>query len=269
MKRIIGKIIISFILIIWIAPFFWLIATSLTKEKDIMTDNLVIFPSQPTFQNYEKAFRKTSIGIWLLNSAIIATAATIFTILLDTTMAFTLSRIKFRGRNALFIFVIAGMMIPFEVLIVQLYLMFNAIGLVNNIAAMIIPRMAMPIGVFILAQFFKGIPVALEEAAYIDGASRFIVYKSIIIPLSKSAIAAVAIIAFIGAWNDFLWPLVIASETAKYTVTIGIANFQGTHGTEYSLIMAGAVLASIPEIFIFLFFRKNIVKGIAMTGIKG
>ncbi|MGB9687116.1 MAG: carbohydrate ABC transporter permease, partial [Rectinema subterraneum] len=174
-----------------------------------------------------------------------------------------------RGRKALYLFVLAGMMAPFESMIIQLYLEFNAFKLLNTLAAVIIPRLALPVGVFILTQFFSGIPTALEEAAYIDGASSFKVFTSIILPLGKSAMFAVAILSFIGSWNDFLWPLIAISNSAKYTVTVGIANFQGTHGTEYALIMAGAVIASIPQILMFLFFRKNIVQGIAMTGIKG
>jgi len=161
------------------------------------------------------------------------------------------------------------MMVPFEVIIIQLYLEFNALGILNTLAAVILPRLALPIGVFILTQFFKSIPEALEEAAYMDGASRFLVFRVIILPLGKSALFVVAILSFVNAWNDFLWPLVSISDSAKYTITVGMANFQGTHGTEYALIMAGAVIASIPLIVMYFIFKKNIVKGIAMTGIKG
>ncbi len=269
MKKIMGNVALVLLLILWLAPLLWLVVTSLKAEKDVMTDRLTFFSAAPTIVNYAKAFGKTAIGRWLMNSAIVASVATTLTLILDSTMAFVLSRIRFRGRNALFLFVLAGMMIPFEVIIIQLYLLFNAMGLVDSLAAVVIPRLALPIGVFILAQFFNGIPVALEEAAYMDGANRFTVFRAIIIPLSKSALFAVAILSFVNAWNDFLWPLVVVSDSAKYTVTVGIANFQGTHGTEYSLIMAGAAIASIPQVAMYLLFKKNIVKGIAMTGIKG
>jgi multiple sugar transport system permease protein/raffinose/stachyose/melibiose transport system permease protein len=269
MRKLIGRAALVCILLLWVAPAIWLAITSLKAEKDVMTDRLTLFSAPPTFANYEKAFGKTGIGAWLLNSAIVASVTTALTLFLDSTMAFALTRIEFRFRNALFIFVLAGMMVPFEVLIIQLYLLFSALGLTNTLTAVIIPRLALPIGVFILAQFFRGIPVALEEAAYMDGASRFVVFRAILVPLAKSALFAVAILSFVNAWNDFLWPLVVLSETVKYTVTVGIANFQGTHGTDYSLIMAGAAIASVPEVVMFLLFRENIVKGIAMTGIKG
>ena len=268
MKKTLSRLFVIFSLVLWAFPVLWLVVTSLKSENDVMTEHLRLAFS-PNFVNYVKAFNGTPIGAWMLNSTIVATVTTLLTLFLDSTMAYALARIRFKGNRALFIFILAGMMVPFEVLIIQLYLEFNALGLVNTLAAVIAPRLALPIGVFILMQFFKAIPSALEEAAYIDGASRFAVFKSIIIPLSKSALFAVAILSFVNAWNDFLWPLVVVSTSEKYTVTIGIANFQGTHGTEYSLIMAGAVIASIPQIAMYMLFKKNIVKSIALTGIKG
>jgi multiple sugar transport system permease protein/raffinose/stachyose/melibiose transport system permease protein len=269
MKKILLSIVVAVLIALWLIPLLWLIITSLKLENDVVTDHLTLFSASPTFKNYIKAMTTTPIKQWLLNSFFVASVTTVLTLFLDSTMAFVLSRMRFRGRKALYLFVLAGMMAPFESMIIQLYLEFNTFKLLNTLAAVIIPRLALPVGVFILTQFFNGIPTALEEAAYIDGASRFKVFTSVILPLGKSAMFAVAILSFIGSWNDFLWPLISISNSAKYTVTVGIANFQGTHGTEYALIMAGAVIASIPQILIFLFFRKNIVQGIAMTGIKG
>jgi len=265
--KILRDLFIIFLIVIWIAPLIWLAVTSLKSENNVISDTLSLIFA-PTFENYRKAFTSTLLGRWMLNSLAVSVVATVLTVLIDSSMAYVLARIKFRGRNALFIFILAGMMVPFEVLIIQLYLEFTTLGLANTLAAVILPRLALPIGVFILTQFFRSIPSVLEESAFIDGASRFVIFRSIILPLSKSAIFAVAIIAFINSWNDFLWPLVVISSSEKYTITVGIANFQGTHGTEYSLIMAGAVLASIPQIIMYILFKKNIVKSIAMTGIK-
>jgi multiple sugar transport system permease protein/raffinose/stachyose/melibiose transport system permease protein len=269
MKKTFGYIALTLLFALWLLPLFWLVVTSLKAEQDVITDRLALFTVAPSFVNYLKAFRGTQIKTWLMNSLIVSSATTLLTLLLDSTMAYVLARFKFRGRNALLLFILAGMMVPFEVIIIQLYLEFNAMGLYNSLTAAVLPRLALPIGVFILTQFFKGIPDALEEAAYMDGANRFIIFRAIIIPLSKSALFVVAILAFIGAWNDFLWPLVAISDSAKYTVTVGIANFQGTHGTEYALIMAGAAIASVPLIIMYMIFKRNIIKGIAMTGIKG
>ncbi|HRV24649.1 MAG TPA: carbohydrate ABC transporter permease, partial [Sphaerochaeta sp.] len=127
----------------------------------------------------------------------------------------------------------------------------------------------LPIGIFILKQFYEGIPGELEEAAFIDGAHRFRIFLRIILPLGQSAMATVIILSFINTWNDFLWPLIVVNDTIKYPITVGIANFQGTHGTQYSLIMAGALVASVPQIIFYIFFRKKIIAGIATSGIKG
>lgn len=267
-RRRLSDVLVALLLLLWLAPMIWLAATSLKSEKHVITDRLAPFAAPLTTENYSKAFGSTAIGRWLLNSLIVSSTSTVITVLLDAMIAYALARIPFRGRNSLLIFVLAGMMVPFEALIIQLYLEFNALGLINTLAAIILPRLSMPIGVFILTQFFKGIPAALEEAAFMDGAGRWKIFTSVILPNGKSALVTVTILSFIGAWNDFLWPLVVASESAMYTITVGIANFQGTHGTEYSLIMAGAVVASLPLIVLFLSFRDQIVKGIAMTGMK-
>lgn len=267
-RRRASDVLAALLVLLWLAPTVWLALTSLKSEKDVITDRLAPFSAPISTENYSKAFGSTEIGRWLLNSAVVSTVSTVLTVVVDAMIAYALARIPFRGRDSLFIFVIAGMMVPFEALIVQLYLEFNALGLINTLAAVILPRPAMPIGVFILTQFFKGIPVSLEEAAYMDGAGRWRIFRSVILPNGKAALVTVTILSFIGAWNDFLWPLVVASESEMYTITVGIANFQGTHGTEYSLIMAGAVVASLPLIVLFLAFRDKIVKGIAMTGMK-
>lgn len=268
-KKFSGFFALAILFSLWLLPLFWLVVTSLKAEQDVMTDRLALFTVAPSLVNYIKAINDTDIKTWLMNSFIVASSTTVLTLFLDSTMAYVLSRFRFRGRESLLLFILAGMMVPFEVIIIQLYLEFNALGILNKLIAVVLPRLALPIGVFILTQFFKGIPEALEEAAYMDGASRFRIFGSIILPLGKSAVFVVAILAFIGAWNDFLWPLVAISDSMKYTITVGIANFQGTHGTEYALIMAGAAIASIPLILVYLVFKRNIIKGIAMTGIKG
>jgi ABC-type glycerol-3-phosphate transport system permease component len=268
-KKFLLYLFILFLIVVWIFPVFWLVVTSLKLEQDVVTRTLTIFNKPPTIQNYIDAMASTRIANWMFNSIVVSLATMVFTVFVDATIAYALARIRFRGRKVIFWVVLAGMMVPFQVLVIPLYLHFNTLGLINTLTAMILPRLALPIGVFILKQFFEGIPHELEEAAVIDGAGRFVQFWSIIIPLGKAALVTVLILSFIQAWNDFLWPLIVASETIKYTITVGIANFQGVYGTEYSLIMAGAVIASLPQIIAFLVFREHIVKGIAMTGLKG
>lgn len=259
----------SILLFFWFFPLVWLVITSLKLEKDVITDTFMFFPSIPTLANYIKVFTSTYVLKWLWNSFLVSFITMIITLVLDAPIAYALARIKFKGSNLLFWIVMAGMMIPFQILVIPLYLQFNVYGMLNTLISLILPRLAVPIGIFILKQFYEGIPHSLEEAAFIDGAGRFRIFALIILPLGKAAMTTVIILSFITAWNDFLWPLIAISDTAKYTITVGIANFQGTHGTEYAMIMAGAFIASLPQFIFYGFFRKKIVTGIAMSGIKG
>lgn len=263
------RILEVFLILCWIFPLIWLVITSLKLEGEVVTKNFTFWPQHPTFANYTKAFTSTYILNWMWNSLVVSTVTMLLTVAVDAPIAYAFAKINFKGKNVLFWSVMAGMMVPFQVLIVPLYLQFNSYGMVNTLTAALLPRVAMPIGIFILKQFFEDIPSALEEAAFIDGANRFTIFRRIILPLGKASITTVVILSFINAWNDFLWPLIVINDTVKYTITVGIANFQGTQGTQYSLIMAGAAIASLPQIVFFLIFRKQIIEGIAMSGIKG
>lgn len=258
-----------FILFIWVFPLLWMVITSLHLEDTLVSKEFHFFPKDPTLYNYVKAITSTYILRWMLNSLFVSLLTMILTLLVDAPIAYAFAKIKFKGKNIIFWMVMAGMMVPFQVLIIPLYLQFNNYNLINNLLSVVFPRISLPIGVFILKQFFEGIPDSLEESAFIDGATRFRIFLSIILPLGASAIATVTILSFINCWNDFLWPLIAINDTARYTITVGIANFQGTHGTQYALIMSGAVIASIPQFIFYLIFRKRIVEGIAMSGIKG
>lgn len=258
-----------FILLIWVFPLIWMVITSLHNETDLVSKQFHFLPTKPTLINYVKAFTSTYIIRWLLNSLYVSFLAMALTLIVDAPIAYAFAKIKFKGKTFLFWLVMAGMMVPFQVLVIPLYLQFNSYNLINNLLSVVLPRISLPIGVFILKQFFEGIPDALEESAFMDGASRFKVFRSIILPLGGAALATVTILSFINCWNDFLWPLIAINDTAKYTITVGIANFQGTHGTQYALILSGAVIASIPQFIFYVIFRKQIVQGIAMSGIKG
>ena len=269
MKKILSNTFMVVIMFLWLFPLIWLVLTSLKLEQDVISSTFTFLPSSPTFGNFSKAFSSTYILRWLLNSGIVAFSTMLFTVIIDAPIAYALAKIRFPHRQLLFWFIMMGMMVPFQVLIIPLYIQFNSYGIINTLASAVLPRLALPVGVFILKQFFEGIPDELEEAAFIDGSNRFRNFTQIIVPLGKSAMATVLILSFIQAWNDFLWPLIAISDSIKYTITVGIANFQGTHGTEYALIMSGAVIASIPQFIFYFFFRRKIVQGIAMTGIKG
>ena len=174
----------------------WMVFTSLKIENEVVTKVFHFFPQNPTLANYIKAFSSSKILRWMLNSAFTSAMAMILTLVVDAPIAYAFAKIRFKGRNILFWAVMAGMMVPFQVLIIPLYLQFNSYGLINTMSAVYLPRIALPIGIFIMKQFFEGIPDALEEAAFIDGASRFRIFSSVILPLGKTAFATVTILSF-------------------------------------------------------------------------
>jgi multiple sugar transport system permease protein len=183
--------------------------------------------------------------------------------------AYALSRLQFRGRPLVFVLILAGIMIPGQVLIVPLFREMDAMNLLNTYWAVILPQIPTAIAVFIFKQFFDGLPRELEEAARVDGASPWRIYRRIVIPLSRPVIAAVTIFTFIWSWNNLLWPLLVLSNPDLMTVPVGLATVQGTYGIRYADIMASSILGALPLLAVFLLFQRHIVEGIAGTGLKG
>jgi multiple sugar transport system permease protein len=183
--------------------------------------------------------------------------------------AFAFARLQFKGRDTLFLVVIATMMIPSQVSLIPVFLIVQKLGLFNTYAGLIVPGLASGFGVFLLRQFFISIPKELEEAAYMDGASLWTIYWRIILPVAQPALATLAIFTFLGSWNDFVWPLIITNDVEMRTLPVGLSIFQGRYTSEYGITMAAAAIGSIPVIIAFLLFQKKITSGIALTGIKG
>ena len=193
---------------------------------------------------------------------------TVLTVLLSSMVAFAFSRIPFRGRNAAFWLILAGIMVPAPILIIPLFTVIQSFGMVNSYWGLILPQIAVPVAVFIFKQFFDGLPHELEDAAIMDGASRWRVYWQIWMPLSQPAIAAVAIFAFVAFWNNFVWPFIAVTSTEMMTLPVGLATVQTSYGIHYAQIMATAVLGGLPTLIAFLFFQRQIVQGFAGTGLK-
>ncbi len=254
---------------LWIVPLFWMLSTSLKNETDTTNIPLQWIPPKITFENYEYILFKSLLIRWLLNSFIISSTVVCFDLFINSMAAFSLSRLKFPGRDIIFSIILATLMVPQQVTIVPLYLMVNKMGLVGTYPAIIIPRVAMALGVFMLRQFFLQIPKEYEEAAEIEGAGRFLIYWRIMMPLTIPALSALAIFAFLGAWNDFMWPLIVANTPEMFTLPVGLANFSGTYQFEYAKSMSAALIASLPVILVFLFFQRQFIQGVAMTGLKG
>jgi multiple sugar transport system permease protein len=259
--------------IIWLIPLLWAVDTALKPEDQTTTIPITWIPegglSGFTLESFWQVLTAGGLLRWYFNSALTSSIITVAVVLLTSLAAFGLSRVPFRGRTVLFWVIIAGLMIPPQILIVPLFMEMDALGFVDTYQGIILPQIASPLGVFIFKQFFDGIPPDLEEAAIVDGASRFRVYWQVWMPLARPAIAAVGIFTFVLSWNNFIWPFVVVTNTDMMTIPVGLATVQTSYGLRYADIMASAVLGGLPLLIVFLFFQRQIVQGIASTGLKG
>jgi multiple sugar transport system permease protein len=265
-NRICAGVLIAFALI-WLVPVLWALDTALKPNEETTKTTWLI--DNPTFDAFGRVLRDTDILRWFGSSLIIALITTIGTVIAASMAAYALSRMRFRYREALFWLVLAGIMIPGQVLIVPQFREMDSFNLLNTFWAVSLPQIPTAVAVFIFKQFFDGLPHELEESARMDGAGYWRIYARIVMPLARPAVAAVAIFAFVMSWNDLLWPLLVLSNPDIMTIPVGLATVQGAFGIRYADTMASAILGAIPLVAVFLLFQRNIVEGIAGTGLKG
>lgn len=263
------RLILCFVIavaILWLVPAIWILVMSFKPNDVLMRSTAGLLPIPFTLRNYTDLFRVSAVPDWLINSLIVATSMTALTLAVSSLAGYAFARMEFPGKQVLFIVVLAGLMVPEQAVFIPLHTMFADWGMHNTHVALTMPRVAVPIGVFLMTQFFKAIPRELEEAAELDNAGRLTVFWKIMLPLSFPALTTLGLFTFLHAWNDFLWPLVSATETRMYTVTVGLASIQGNFAQSEGLgsIMASAVFASLPVVALYLVFQKYIVRGVAM-----
>ncbi|MEW2636238.1 carbohydrate ABC transporter permease [Streptomyces sp. NPDC048389] len=254
---------------VWLVPLAWAVATSLKPEAETTSTPLEWIGSRVTFDAYTKVWESGDVMRWMLNSAYISLMTTLLTVLTCAMAAYGFTRTDFRGRKALYGLVLAGIMVPPQVLIAPLFTEMVQLGLVDTYWGVILPQVAVPAMVFILVKFFEGVPRELEEAAFVDGAGRWRVFWTIVMPLSRPVLAAVAIFTFISTWNNFLWPFLVTTDPAGMTLPVGLVNVQSSFGVRYAQIMAALVIAGLPLLIVFMLFQRQIVRGIAHTGLAG
>ena len=255
---------------LFMMPFFWMLSTSLKSDTQLFAYPPIWFPFPPQFSNYPKAINYIDFWLYLRNTLFIAVFATVGALVSCSLVAYSLARIPWPGRNILFIITVSTLMLPFQVTLIPLFVVWSRLGFVNTFVPLILPHwFGAGLYIFLLRQFFMSIPMELSEAARIDGAGEFRIYWQIILPLAKAALATVAIFEFIARWRDYLGPLIYLSNQNKYTLSLGIYEYRGEHGSEWALLMAASVLITLPIILLFFFLQKTFVQGIALTGIKG
>jgi len=243
-----------------------MVSSSFKTEKDIYT--MKWLPSRIQWSNYQYLLSQSKIIRWTINSFIVSFFTVLGIILSSSFAAYSLSRLDFPGRTFLFYLTLAGLLVPVQAIMIPRYLLLKDFKMLNTYSALILPALSAPLYVLILSQFFKGIPRDFSDAARIDGASELQIIFRIIIPLSRPALSAVATLAFVRSWNDFLWPLIVATTDDMYTLPVGLANFYGYYMYKIGLIMSGNVIASLPILVFFIFLQKQLIEGITLGGLK-
>ncbi|MEV0614650.1 carbohydrate ABC transporter permease [Nonomuraea sp. NPDC050404] len=268
--RVMGVTVLALFSLLMLTPFLWAINTSFKTEEDAGASPVTILPDGGyTWDTYANIFRTGDVPTWMVNSLVVAVGVTILTLVISTLAGYAFSRLDFTGRKFLLGLTVASIMVPGTIFIVPLFDEMLAFNMVDTYWGIILPQIVAPVMVFILKRFFDSIPVELEDAARVDGATSFRIFLQIVLPLSRPIIAAVAIFTFVGAWNNFLWPYIVTNDPDLMTLPVGLETVTPGYGITFALKMAGSVLAALPLIIVFLFFQRQIIKGIATTGLGG
>ena len=253
--------------VVMIFPFLWMVISSFKGIREIL--GFHFWPKVWTFANYREVLFDTQFPRWFLNSLIVALGSTASVLFFCSLVGYTLTRMRFPGRNIVFILILSTLMVPTEMLVIPWFVMSSDFGWVNTFWGIAFPGLIPAFGVFLMRQFFETLPRDVFDAARVDGMHEFGLFFFIGLPLVRSALAALGIFAFIGNWNAFLWPLIVAKTASMRTVPVGIALFSGEAGTAWNLIMAASSLAILPVLIIFFIFQKQIIEGVVLTGTKG
>jgi multiple sugar transport system permease protein len=251
-----------------IFPLVWMLATSFKPESEIITANPGLFSTQITWSNYSAAWTSIDFPRLLLNTTIFAGGVTILSLTFDSLTAYALARLDFPGKNVVFILILITLMLPFQVNLVPLFLELSSFHWINTYQGLILPRATNAFGIFFLRQFFLSIPNELEDAARMDGAGDFRIYRSVMLRIASPAVLTLALFHFMYNWNDLLWPLIISTSSSMYTLSSGLALFMGEHVIEYGLVMAGSAMAIVPMVVAFLLVQRRFVESIATAGLR-
>ncbi|MCI0707475.1 MAG: carbohydrate ABC transporter permease [Ignavibacteriae bacterium] len=250
-------------------PGLWMVSASLMPAGEASSFPPPFLPSRVTFEHYAELFTRLEISRYLLNSIIISTVVTAISLLFNSMAGYAFAKYRFAGRDKMFRFLIAEMVIPAQVTTLPLFLLLNKLGLVNTYAGVIVAGMATIYGIFLIRQFALSIPDSLIEAARIDGASEFRIYWSVILPLCKPIMVTLAIFTFLTVWNDFFWPLIVLTDDSMYTLPVALAILSGEHVRDTELMMAGSVITVLPVLVLFIALQRYYIQGIMMGSVKG
>jgi multiple sugar transport system permease protein len=252
--------------VVMVMPFVYMLATSFKYNNEIY--ELSLLPHEPTLDNYRRLFEKSGFPGWFLNSLVVGASTTISVLLFDSLVGYTLAKFRFRGRSIVFVAILSTLMIPTEMLVLPWYSMARTFGWLDTYWGIAFPGLMTGFGAFLMKQFFEGVPDDLLDAARLDGLNEFQVWWQVAMPLVTPALSALAIFTFLGNWTAFLWPLIVTTDRALYTLPVGLASFSGEFQTEWEMVMTGASVATLPTLAVFILLQKYIIRGIMLAGLK-
>jgi multiple sugar transport system permease protein len=249
-------------------PLIWAVKSSFTPTGEVMSTGLFQMPTRFTVDNYVQGWQSSPFVTYFANSFLVAIAVTTLTLVGSVTAGYGFARFSFPGRRVLFVLTLAAMMMPFQAIMIPLFIQVRTLGWLDSFAGLIIPGAVSAFGVFLMRQFLSGLPQALFEAARIDGAGELRIFLRIVMPLARGPLAALGALTFLASWNNFLWPLIVVGSTGMTTVPLGLSQFRGSNATDYGQVLAVSMLAAIPVILVFLALRRHIVASFASSGLK-
>lgn len=262
-------LVMTIILVAVVTPFVWMVLGSFKTQAELLADPPTWLPAHWTFDNYQRLFERLTFSRYFFNSTVVALSVTLGNLLFSSMLGYALAHLKYPGKNVIFGAVMGTLMVPGLVLFIPQFVLIVNMGLANTLPALILPFLVQPFGVFLMRQFFLGLPRELLEAGRIDGVGEIGIFFRIFLPLATPAFATLGILTFLGSWNNFLWPLVVATTEKTYTLPVALALVStGQNQADYGLLLAGATVVVGPILLVFLFFQRYFIEGIATTGIK-
>jgi multiple sugar transport system permease protein/arabinosaccharide transport system permease protein len=268
-----GVIVINAILILLVLgtaiPYIYMALSAFKENSEIFGEPLTLWPRNPTMDNVSSLLSQFPYARWYLNTAIVATVGTTLSVLLASLAGFAFAKYDFRFKNVLFTLMLAVILIPFQVLLVPQFRIMKALGWFNTYQALIVPGAVSAFGIFLMRQYTLGLPDELLDAGRIDGASEFGLWWRVVLPLVRPGLAVLAILSFTGLWNDFFWPMIVTTKTSMFVLNLGLASLVGPYDYKYGMLLAGALLASLPVIIIFLIFQRQFIEGLTAGAVKG
>lgn len=267
--QIVSIVAIAVVGALFLTPLLYMLTTSLKPKEEVLQNTVSLFGSYFAVENYTRAWTAFPFGKYLFNSILVGLVTSLLTVITSAMAAYAFARLKFKHRDGIFFIYLATLMVPLQVTIIPLYIILRTLGWHDSYTALIIPPAFTAFGVFMLRQFFLTIPTEIEEAAKIDGCSRFQIFTTIILPMSKPGLASLAIFTFVNLWKSFFWPLIVTATDAHKTLPLGLYMFSGQYGTDWSAMMAATAISIIPGVIFYIIFQRSLVQGISLSGMGG